>query len=74
MGRGGFEPKSVSNDNKELTKNTEPGTVQNQVHLLEKHPELTEIVRLWPGLPEYIRQAIKTLVKSFQVKENSNGA
>ena len=32
--------------------------------LLQKHPELKQIVSVWPELPDHIKQTIKTLVGS----------
>jgi hypothetical protein len=67
------------NDHKPLTanhltqsaKNTDKGQGTESGTL---SPELVEIVRVWPGLPEAVKQQIKTLAESYQVKENSNGA
>jgi hypothetical protein len=44
--------------------------VQNPVHLLQKNPELMQVVENWPDLPEHIRQAILTLVESAAIAIN----
>jgi hypothetical protein len=31
---------------------------------IEKHPELTQFIKTWPELPENIRQAIKSLIRT----------
>ena len=38
--------------------------VQNPVHILQKHPELYQVVDAWAELPDHIKQTIKTLVSS----------
>jgi len=32
--------------------------------ITQKHPDLAEIVAVWPELPEHIKQAIKVLVQT----------
>jgi len=44
--------------------------VQNPVHLLQKNPELMQVVENWTDLPEHIRQAILTLVESAAIAIN----
>jgi hypothetical protein len=46
--------------------------VQNPVHLLQKNPELMQVVENWPDLPEHIRQTILTLVESVTIADNDN--
>ena len=53
--------------------NTTPTTpkqekVQNQVQILQKHPELEQIIKVWPELPEHIKAAIKALTQTH-IKE-----
>jgi hypothetical protein len=52
-------------ENKELTESNDdapiPPRVQDWVHNIEKHPELEQIIKSWPDLPEHIRQAIMAL-------------
>ena len=35
---------------------------------LQKHSELQQIIKVWPDLPEHIKQAIKTLIQTH-IKE-----
>ena len=72
MGDIGLEPfsenSSQATDNKEV-KDTPcstptPEKVQNQVQILQKHPELKQLIKVWPELPEHIKAAIKALIES----------
>jgi hypothetical protein len=38
--------------------------VQNPVHLMQKHPELCQVIDAWTELPNHIKQTIITLVSS----------
>ena len=77
MGRAGFEhlaeKSTQSHTSKELS-NTLPtetsiAMVQNPVHILYKHPELIQVIDLWPELPDYIKQTIMTLIRSVNNSE-----
>ena len=39
-------------------------TVQNPVHILQKYPELYQVIDAWTELPDHVKQTIKTLVSS----------
>jgi hypothetical protein len=39
--------------------------VQNQVQILAIFPDLAQVVKGWPNLPEHIKAAVKALVKSW---------
>jgi hypothetical protein len=41
---------------------------QNLAFFLLKHPELEQIIRVWPELPEHIKAAIKALVRTHNSK------
>jgi len=47
--------------NKELIANSKMPEVQNPVHVLQKYPDLAELVDRWPNLPESIRGEILRL-------------
>jgi hypothetical protein len=47
--------------NKELIANSKMPEVQNPVHVLQKYPDLAELVDRWPDLPESIRGEILRL-------------
>lgn len=78
MGWAGFEypsekspevlqGKEVSNT---IANHSTIAMVQNPVHLLQKNPELMQVVENWLALPEHIRQAILTLVGSATIAVN----
>jgi hypothetical protein len=74
--REGFEillPKNVSPDIKktcetsksQLTPQLTPKSLkQGEIDTSELHPDLAEIVAVWPELPEHIKAAIKALVQT----------
>jgi len=40
--------------------------VQNQVQIMQKHPDLASLIETWPDLPEHIKQAIQSLVEAHK--------
>lgn len=50
--------------NKKLTESNESQEVQNPVHILEKHPELADLIARWPDLPETVKQSIIDTVRN----------
>ena len=66
----GFEPLKGNQqpvDNKTLTKNQNPVLSTGLDKILQKYPELEQIITAWPNLPEHIKVAIKALIESVQV-------
>jgi len=68
----GFEPLNENQqtaDNKTLTENQNPVLSTGLDKILQKYPELAQLVEVWPKLPEHIKAAIKTLVEAHKGKE-----
>jgi hypothetical protein len=73
MGRGGVEPPThefsvrkqndIKNCKKDNYENSENHLAQNSAILLQKYPDLAEIVNAWPNLSESIRKQILTAIK-----------
>jgi len=47
-----------------LTETNENDMAHSMALLLQKHPDLAQVVEHWPNLPEHIKAAIKALVKT----------
>jgi hypothetical protein len=65
MEAGGFEPPSrnrQASDNKELTQKQNPVLDTCLDILLQKHPDLQQIITAWPKLPEHIKQSVNALI------------
>lgn len=68
----GFEP---LNENPQLTNNTR--LTENKVSVLstsldksaQKHPELEQIIKVWPELPEHTKKAIKALIQKHKTEK-----
>jgi len=68
----GFEPLEANQqslDDKELTENTNPVFATGLANILQKCPELEQIITAWPTLPEQAKNTIKELIKT-NVKES----
>lgn len=59
MGRAGFEPKAINNDNQRTYENQQNQGVQNNVHLDGKIPD--DLASVWSSLPEPIKEKILQL-------------
>jgi hypothetical protein len=55
-------------DNKELTKTANPVFDTSLAILLQRYPELQEIISAWPNLPEHIKAAIKALIQTHKTE------
>ena len=74
MGGTGLELNSQKSSqplkNKEVKDNlcpiSEHKRVQNPVQILQKHPDLEQIIVAWPELPEHIKAAIKALIQTYK--------
>jgi hypothetical protein len=72
LGRAGFELKPQKSTQRSIKKEVKnqmfisPNLerVQNTVHNSNVSAELEEVVANWGALPEYIRKAISTLIRS----------
>jgi hypothetical protein len=61
----GFEPLSGNQqppNNKRLTENHNPVLATGLDKIMRHYPELRELVKVWPILPEHIRATIRALV------------
>lgn len=58
MGGTGLEQKPVTPDVSSTCENQKNSSVQNLVHILEKYPELADLITRWPDLPEAVKQSI----------------
>ncbi len=63
----GFEP-LVSNQqplkNKTLTENKNSVLSTGLDNLVQKYPELEQIITTWPQLPEHVKNTIKELIQT----------
>ena len=55
--------------NKELTKNEKIDFATSFANLLQKNPELCQLIEMWPELPEHIKAAIKTLIETQDIEK-----
>ena len=51
-------------ENKALTETGQCDLARNLALLVQKHPDLEQILSAWPGLPEHIKTAIMALVQT----------
>jgi len=69
----GFEPlegnQQVSS-HKQLTENANPVLSTGLDKTLQEFPDLVELVRAWPDLPEHIKAAIKALIQARRAEMN----
>jgi hypothetical protein len=54
--------------NKTVAETSKTDLASYLAQIAQKHPDLAEIVKVWPELPEHIKQAIKTLVEAHKGK------
>jgi hypothetical protein len=63
----GFEPLNNNSKvpvNKTLTKNSNPVLSTSLDKIVQKYPDLSQLVKAWPELPEDTKTAIKALIES----------
>ncbi len=66
--RVGLEPTRSnlqSLENKALTENQNSVLATGLDILLQKYPELEQIITVWPELPEQVKNTIKELIQSY---------
>jgi len=52
--------------NKALTNSGESVLASCLAQIVQKYPELRELVKFWPGLPEHVKDTIKALIKTHR--------
>ncbi|WP_085755214.1 hypothetical protein [Sedimentisphaera salicampi] len=62
MPRTGVEPVSLTHQNKSIYEISDFEAVHNPVHFSELSKDLQQIVKLWPAVPEGIKQQIFDLI------------
>ena len=65
--RVGLEPTSgiqQAVDNKQLTENSNPVLSTSLDKTLQKYPDLAQLIKVWPELPEHTKKAIEALVQT----------
>jgi len=68
----GVEPlgsNSQSTTNKALTENENPVLDTGLDSLVQEFPDLVEVVKAWPDLPERTRTAIKALIETHKAEK-----
>jgi hypothetical protein len=56
---------------KALTENDQSDLASYLAQIAQKDPDLAELVKVWPELPEHIRRAIRTLTEPFGKAQKS---
>jgi len=65
----GFEPLNNNSKaviNKTLTENSNPVLSNSLDKIVQKHPELRELVEVWPNLTEHAKSKIKALIQTHK--------
>jgi hypothetical protein len=62
-------PNQQTPDNKTLTQNEKPVLSTCLDNLVQIYPDLVQLVKAWPQLPEQVKTAIKTLIQTNQKGE-----
>lgn len=73
VGLGPISGNCQSIDNKELTENSNPVLATSLDKTLQKYPELRELVKVWPELPEQARTEVKNLINKHSKNGKDNG-
>ena len=68
----GFEPLEANQqtpENKELTENTNPVFATGLAKIVQKYPELEQIIAAWPQLPEQVKNTTKELIQKHKTEQ-----